>query len=64
MCGGSPLICFVVVLMIAVFEFDVGEIHRRGDVRFYSRSPLSVFIICFTVLECYYMSGRFTGEEM
>jgi len=32
MCGGSPLIRFVVVLMIAVFNLQSGRIHRRGDI--------------------------------
>ena len=41
LCGGSPLICVVVVLMIAVFDQDVGEIHRVENDSLYSRSPLS-----------------------
>jgi len=41
MCGGSPLISKVLVLSLMFNLFHVGEIHRRGDIINYTRSPLS-----------------------
>jgi len=62
MCGGSPLI--MVIGGEAVIMCD-GEIHRRGDSIFNSRSPLSETGLYFFIYICFvlFMSGRFTGSS-
>ena len=51
MCGGSPLIEYSDCCLVYVFAlFNDGEIHRRGDIFLYSRSPLCV--VLFQVLDC------------
>ena len=43
---------------------DVGELHRRGDVYFYSRSPLCVFDFLFIIFFCSRCRGDSQGRDI